>query len=76
MEFSGLTVSDDFQIRKENVVKFDVESGLLISDNIEDLCTDNEGRVWMGSQEGSYVFFVQSKSKTVERLFGCIYYFN
>ena len=60
-----LTVSDDFQIRKENVVKFDVESGLLISDNIEDLCTDNEGRVWMGSQEG-YVFLYNQKSKTVE----------
>ena len=42
-----------------------MESGLLISDNIEDLCTDNEGRVWMGSQEG-YVFLYNQKSKTVE----------
>lgn len=60
-----LTVSGDFQIRKENTVKFDVESGHLISDKIEDLCADNEGRVWMGSQEG-YVFLYNQKTKIVE----------
>ncbi len=60
-----LTVSEDFQIRKENIVKFDMASGRLISDNIEDLCTDEEGRVWMGSQEG-YVFLYDQKTKTVE----------
>ncbi len=60
-----LTVSENFQIRKESVVKFDKVSGQLISDNIEGLCTDAEGRVWMGSQEG-YVFLYNQKTKAVE----------
>lgn len=60
-----LTVSENFQIRKENTVKFDMSSGQLISDNIENLCTDTEGRVWMGSQEG-YVFLYDQQTKVVE----------
>lgn len=60
-----LTLSDDSQIRKENILNLNVASGRLISDNIEDLCTDAEGRVWMGSQEG-YVFLYNQKTKTVE----------
>ncbi len=43
-------------------MRFDMESGRLISNNIEDLCTDQEGRVWMGSQEG-YVFLYNQKTK-------------
>jgi len=60
-----LTLSDDSQIRKENILNLNVASGRLISDNIEDLCTDAKGRVWMGSQEG-YVFLYNQKTKTVE----------
>lgn len=60
-----LTVSEDFRVKKENIVKFDTASGHLISDNIEDLCTDTEGRIWMGSQEG-YVFLYNQKNKEIE----------
>lgn len=60
-----LTISENFQIKKEGIVKFDKISGHLISDNIENLCTDAEGRVWMGSQEG-YVFLFNPKTKAIE----------
>lgn len=60
-----LTISEDFQIKKENILNLNVASGHLISDNIENLCIDAEGRVWMGSQEG-YVFLYNQKTKIVE----------
>lgn len=60
-----LTVSDDFKIEQKDIIKLDANSNQLISNNVEDICTDAEGRIWMGSQEG-YIFLYNPKSKSIE----------
>lgn len=61
----GLTVSEDFQIAQKNIVRLDMKSAQLMSDNIESLCADKDGRIWMGSQEG-YIFVYNQKTKSIE----------
>lgn len=60
-----LTVSENFQIEQQNIVKLDMESAQLISNNIESLCADKEDRIWMGSQEG-YIFVYDQKTNLIE----------
>ena len=59
-----LTVSNDFLIEGGDITKFDASDHLL-SNNIEDICADSEGRIWMGSQEG-HVFLYNQKTKSIE----------
>lgn len=61
----GLTVSEDFQIEQKNIVRLDMKSAQLMSDNIESLCADKDGKIWMGSQEG-YIFVYNQKTKSIE----------
>lgn len=60
-----LTVSEDYQIRQNGIVRLDMTSAQLMSNNIESLCTDNEGKIWMGSQEG-YIFVYNPQKNSIE----------
>lgn len=60
-----LTVSEDYQIRQNGIVRLDMTSAQLMSNNIESLCADNEGRIWMGSQEG-YIFVYNPQKNSIE----------
>lgn len=60
-----LTVSEDYKIKQNDIVRLDMTSAQLMSNNIESLCADNEGRIWMGSQEG-YIFVYNPQKNSIE----------
>lgn len=60
-------ISQDFEIELSAAEHLTIQNKDLISDNIETICTDIAGNIWIGSKEG-YIFVYKCKEKVIENL--------
>lgn len=62
-----ITVTDDLKVKLSDIESFTYGAGGLVSNNIETICADAAGDVWMGSKEG-HVFVYRSSDDYFEDL--------
>lgn len=62
-----ISVKTDLMIRKEDFRHLSVLDSHLLSDNINSICADRNGKIWMGSSEG-HIFSYDQENENVEDL--------